>query len=63
MSGIRWVNKNKVICPGCGVVVRLTNKEDHALACQKIEDQQLLRMASLFSNLGTETSVRLVERS
>ncbi len=63
MSGIKWVDKNKVVCHGCGMVVRLTNKKDHALACQKIEDQQLLRMASLFSNLSTETNIRLIKRS
>lgn len=60
---MHYSNKSRTICQGCGEILQLTSKEDHARACEKAEVDQLVRMAEIFNSLGTETSVRLVERS
>lgn len=60
---MHYSNKSRTICQGCGEILQLTSKEDHAKACQEAEVDQLVRMAKMFNSLGTKTSVRLINRS
>jgi hypothetical protein len=60
---MHYSNKSRTICQGCGEILELTSKEDHAEACRQAEGDQLLRMAEIFNNLRTKANVRIVVRS
>ena len=55
---MHYSNKSRTICQGCGEIVQLISKEEHAEGCRLAEGRQLLRMAQLFNKLGTETKER-----
>ena len=60
---MHYSNKSRTICQGCGEVLELTSKEDHAKACEKAEVDRLVKMAEIHNKLGTDTKVTYFEES
>ena len=49
---MHYSNKNRIICQGCGKILKLTSKEDHAKACEKAQSDHLLWMSRQYQKLG-----------
>ena len=60
---MHYSNKSRTICQGCGEVLELTSKEDHAKACEKAEVDRQVTVAAIYALLGTDTKVTYFEES